>query len=71
MENYKVSEIVAVFDRIADAIYSGAQHLGTNNAATQMGAIEMLASEVKDGLSKIADGLQAIAAAIQEENNDG
>jgi hypothetical protein len=44
---------------------------GTCEHGFTVDAIEMLASEVKDGLSKIADGLQAIAAAIQEENNDG
>ena len=42
------------------------RELGTNNAATEMGAIEMLALEVREGSTRIAEGLQAIAEAISE-----
>jgi hypothetical protein len=42
---------------IADSIHSGSRHLGTQDAATPMGALEMLAMEIKEGLGNIADAL--------------
>jgi hypothetical protein len=42
---------------IASAIRDAARHLGTNDAATPMGAIELLGSAVKDGSDQIATAL--------------
>lgn len=41
------------------------RQLGNGNAATEMGAIENLANEIKDGSERIADALNAIATAIR------
>lgn len=43
---------------IASALYC----LGVGNAYTDMGAIELLAMETKDGTSRIADALSEIAS---------
>ena len=58
---------------IADAVRYAAQTLGTNQAATPMGAMELLAMESKEGseriaaaLSAIADSLEGVANAIRE-----
>lgn len=61
------------FDKnaVAEAINSLARAvhaLGTNNAGTQMGAIEYLAVEIREGSTRIAEGLNSIALAI--ENHD-
>jgi hypothetical protein len=48
-------------ERIADAIESLAsaiRDLGNGNAATQMGAIENLAKELRDGLAAVASALE-------------
>ena len=58
-----------VADRIADAIGAAARHLGTQDAATRMGAIECLAMEVREGSARIADALVAIADAIAERKD--
>lgn len=48
----------AALARIAEALESIAvaiEHLGTNNASTGMGAIELLAKEVKEGFESISN----------------
>lgn len=40
--------------------------LGTGNAATEMGAIEFLASQVKEGNKEIASALYSIAQATEQ-----
>jgi len=47
-------------DRMATALH----RLGTNNAATEMGAVEMLGKDIKEGLESIA---QAIDAKAQQD----
>lgn len=44
-------------ETIAAAIMGAARHLGTNDAATPMGALEHVAKELRDGLQAIADAL--------------
>jgi len=61
---------------VAEALQRIATHLkylGTGNAATEMGAIECLAVKTHEGaeeiarsLDRVADGLFAIAEALQE-----
>lgn len=53
--------------QIAEAIRSAASLLGTSDAATPMGAIEMLAMEIKEGATRIADALALIAEAIEND----
>ena len=46
--------------RIADGLFAIAEalnNLGTANASTPMGAIEMLAKEVRDGSDRLASAL--------------
>ena len=59
-------------DEIADAIESVAtwiKYLGTGNAATQMGAVEFLAKETKDGLNMVADAIFELASVLDREKN--
>lgn len=42
-------------DRVATAI----ERLGVNDAATPMGAIELVAKEIKDGLRDVGDAIEA------------
>lgn len=51
------------------AIASALRDLGTANAATPMGALEMVAMELKEGSTRIAEGLFAIADAIREHGD--
>lgn len=53
-------ELHMSIDRVASAL----RYLGTGNAATQMGAIEVLSVELKQGCQAIADALTLIAEAI-------
>lgn len=40
--------------------------LGLNDAATHMGAIEVLSMEVKEGTTRIAEAINNLAEAIRE-----
>lgn len=42
------------------------KHLGNADACTPMGAIEALGSVLKDGLSDVASGLQAISGSLDD-----
>lgn len=60
---------------IAESIRYAANKLGTNGAATDMGALELLAKEVREGgeiisasLSEIAAALNDVACAIRESS---
>jgi hypothetical protein len=57
-----LAEVADALDGIALQL----KYLGNGNAATQMGAIEGLSVHVKEGLMAIADGLHAIASAIND-----
>lgn len=52
-------------DKLADAIVWAAQILGTGNE-NGMGALEVLAVRVGDGLSKVASAIERLADEIQE-----
>ena len=57
------------FENVSEALLSIAsalRHLGTADAATPMGALELLSLEVKEGSQRIENGLMAIANAIRE-----
>ena len=72
MEKYKVDALIEALDRVAGAIFSGAKHLGFNNTLTEMGALELMAMEIRHGSERIAGGLHAIAEAIaKQEDSDG
>jgi len=47
---------------VSDSLYA----LGNNKAATNMGAIENLALQIKEGTGRIAASLDGIASAIRE-----
>jgi hypothetical protein len=50
---------------IAKAIRSAASHLGTGNAATPMGALEVLGKEIKEGTERIASAIGEHADAVR------
>ncbi len=57
----------AVEDRIATALENLALHhkyLGTGDAGTAMGAIEMLAKEVMEGTTRVAEAIDRLADAV-------
>lgn len=52
---------------IANALFAIARaldRLGTNDAATPMGAVELLAKEVRDGADAMANSLQGLTDAV-------
>jgi methyl-accepting chemotaxis protein len=51
---------------IADAIRYAANVLGTGNASTSMGALEVVANEIKEGSERMAGALSEVAAALNE-----
>lgn len=51
---------------IAGAIRSAAREIGTGDAATSMGGLELVAMEMKDGSTRIADAINNLAEAIRE-----
>ena len=51
--------IAAGMFAVSSATAYAARHLGTGNAATQMGALEALAKEVQDGMISIADAIRS------------
>lgn len=60
-------------ERLVEAVMRVGTHLkylGTGDAGTTMGAIEYLAKETKEASERIAEGLHAIAEAIQYTKED-
>jgi hypothetical protein len=53
-------ELIRAIDGMAGALRA----LGTGDALTHMGAIELLAKELKEGSERIADSLDAISSSI-------
>lgn len=51
---------------IGDAIRYAARHLGTSNAGTEMGALEVLAFKTFDGLQEVAGSINKFGEVIQE-----
>jgi len=65
MEDFDGTEI----EYLAEAIGALAQNikvLGLNNAGTQMGAIEVLSMEIKEGSERIAQSISDLASAMHE-----
>lgn len=62
--------IPTILQEIVDALrheIAGALHsLGLKDAATPMGAIELLSLQIKEGSERIAQGLNEIADAIRD-----
>lgn len=61
-----------VVDVIAGAglnISRALRSLGVGDAATNMGAIEHLAAEVRDGTTRMAEAISELAAAVREHAN--
>jgi hypothetical protein len=56
--------MVDALEDVAAAIRSGCRHLGTEDAATPMGAIEALSVAVKEAGGDIRAGLEALAEAV-------
>jgi hypothetical protein len=52
-------------ETIAESIRYAANVLGTGNAATPMGALELLAKETLDGTERIAAALLSISEALE------
>ena len=50
------------------AIAHALHRLGTNNADTQMGGLEAVALEIRDGCQNIAEALLEVAEALRERN---
>ena len=59
--NANVVDGLFAIARAIDGLVYQVKYLGNGNAATQMGAIENLAKELKDGSNAISSSLDAIA----------
>jgi hypothetical protein len=67
--NLEPANLVDVVQRVAEGAHHVAralEKLGVADASTGMGAIEVLAREVRDAGSAISDGLHAIADAVSK-----
>lgn len=64
--NMEPANVVDVIAGAGHNISRALRALGTNDAATNMGGLELLAKEVQEGCQAIADGLNAIADAIKD-----
>lgn len=64
--NGETANMVDVIDRLARSITSAATCLGTGNAMTDMGAIEMHAVAIKDAASEIASAIRDLAEVVRE-----
>jgi hypothetical protein len=64
--NLEPANVVDVISDGAKAIRYAAKHLGKEDASDPMGAIEFLARETHDASERIADGLSAIAGALEQ-----
>lgn len=62
MDAEQSESLAAAIDGVARAL----SRLGNGDAATAMGAIENLALEVREGSTRIAEALNAIAEAIED-----
>lgn len=47
-------------------LVSAIRDLGNGNAATQMGAIENLAKEIREGFTLLAESIDGLARAVEE-----
>ena len=59
-------ELPGAVQKAGEAVARALDRLGTGNASTDMGAIELLAKEVKDGTERIADAINNLAEAIRD-----
>ena len=64
MSDMGLSDIADNLGSVASAL----RNLGTADAATPTGALEMVAMEIKDGTQRIAEALLELAEAIREVN---
>jgi hypothetical protein len=69
MERKKEVEIAEALLEVADALEHVANQikwLGTGNAGTQMGAIEVLSKEVKDGFGELSESVGGISMVLAD-----
>ena len=60
MNDGQIEKLIHAFEDIGRALH----RLGTNNASSQMGAIEFLAKEIMEGSDKIQSSLESISESI-------
>lgn len=58
-------DIAQQLEQISRAIRYAADCLGTNAASTPLGAIEVLAMEVREGFTRLSDSIDGLATAIE------
>jgi len=64
-----LADVAHAIENVASSLSEVARsldRLGTNNASSPMGAIELLAKEVKDGTANIDGALTAVSRSIEE-----
>ena len=60
MTDSQVERLIDAFERIG----TGLNNLGNGNAVTEMGAIEFLSTEIKDGLASISNSIETLSESI-------
>lgn len=60
------TELAESVQQSGDKIASALRALGTGDAATSMGAVELLAMEIKNGSERIAGAIETLAEAIRD-----
>ena len=69
--NGEAANVVDGLFYLGRSIRAAAHDLGTGDAGTRMGAIEFLASTIKEASERIAAALGEVAAAINHVAEDG
>jgi hypothetical protein len=64
MTSEQTERLINAFERIADAL----NRLGTGNAATQMGAIELLAKEINEGFDRLGQSIESLPILELKDN---
>jgi hypothetical protein len=64
-----VDGLYAIAGAISDLAHA-IHRLGTNDAATPMGAIEVLSVEIKEGTSRVADAIGEVASMLADAIRD-
>ena len=64
MEEWREKTTAEAIEDLARQVKIGLARLGTNDACTQMGAIEALSVSVKEGLDNVASSIDGLANAI-------
>jgi hypothetical protein len=66
--SFETEDEYTPIDHLADVLRIGLARLGTNDCSTPMGAIELLAGEIRTAGDRISTAILDLASAIREHS---